>query len=137
MFKLPSQLVHFQKWLAFSHSLYEAGCLGEFNGSEPARDLQESRIQSTESVKTFCLRHFCFAESCQVSLWVPILAWTTSTITLPIAKACNISPLSFMESIRRRWSRFDGDCCKSPSYRCSQKAARPTGCGSQKGASLL
>ena len=102
MFKLPSQLVHFQKWLAFSHSLYEAGCLGEFNGSEPARDLQESRIQSTESVKTFCLRHFCFAESCQVSLWVPILAWTTSTITLPIAKACNICPLSFIESIRRR-----------------------------------
>ena len=49
-------------------SLYETGCLGELNGSEPADDLQESRVQSIESAKSLCLC-FCLPESCQVELF--------------------------------------------------------------------
>ena len=36
------------------------------------------------------------------SLREPIFCWTISTIMRPIAKACIMSPLSFIESIRRR-----------------------------------
>ena len=54
-------------FLADSH--YETGSLGQFNSSEPAGDLQESRVQSTESVKSLRLCDFCFPESRQVEFF--------------------------------------------------------------------